>query len=106
MATGLLMLGWIPTNVGMLTAAAIIGVGYGMAVPSIQTLAIQLSPVHRSSAVTATFFSCLDGGIGLGAYLLGGGIHAFGYAAVYLALGVMTLGCTLLYYAIYARKQG
>ena len=106
MAVGLLMLGGIHTTVGMLTAAAIIGVGYGMSVPSIQTLAVQLSPVHRSSAVTATFFSCLDGGIGLGAYLLGGAIHTFGYAAVYLALGVMTLGCMLMYYTIYARKQG
>jgi predicted MFS family arabinose efflux permease len=68
-------------------------------------LAIQLSPPQRSSAVTATFFSCLDGGIGLGAYLLGGGIHAFGYAAVYLALAVMTLGCVVPYYLLYGRKH-
>lgn len=105
MAAGLLMLGGIHSTAGMLTAAAMIGVGYGMAVPGIQTLAVQLSPVNRSSAVTATFFSCLDGGIGLGAYLLGWGIHAVGYATVYLALGLLTLGCTLLYYAMYARKR-
>ena len=105
MAVGLLILGGIHTTAGMLTAAAIIGVGYGMTVPSIQTLAIQLSPPHRSSAVTATFFSCLDGGIGLGAYLLGGGIHAFGYSAVYLALGVLTLCCIVPYYVMYGRKQ-
>jgi predicted MFS family arabinose efflux permease len=76
-----------------------------MAVPSIQTLAIQLSPPLRSSAVTATFFSCLDGGIGLGAYLLGGAIHTFGYAAVYEALGFLTLGCILPYYLLYAGKH-
>jgi MFS family permease len=105
MTLGLLILGGISTTTGMLTAAAIIGVGYGMTVPSIQALAIQLSPPQRSSAVTATFFSCLDGGIGLGAYLLGGGIHAFGYAAVYLALAVMTLGCVVPYYLLYGRKH-
>jgi len=105
MAVGLLVLGGFHTTVGMLISATIIGVGYGMAVPGIQTLAIQLSPPLRSSAVTATFFSCLDGGIGLGAYLLGGGIHAFGYAAMYLALGVLTFCCIVPYYVMYGRKQ-
>lgn len=105
MAAGLLMLGRIHTTSGMLTAAAMIGVGYGMAVPGLQVLAVKLSPANRTSAVTATFFSCLDGGIGLGAYLLGGGIDAFGYAAVYLALGGLVLGCTLLYYAVYAGRR-
>lgn len=105
MSAGLLLLGGFHTTAGMLTSAAVIGIGYGMAVPSIQTLAMQLSPVSRSSAVTATFFSCLDGGIGLGAYLLGGAIHAFGYAAVYEALGILTLGSMLPYYLLYVRRH-
>jgi MFS family permease len=104
-AGGLLTLGGVHTAAWMLAAAALIGIGYGIAVPSFQTLAIHLSPVHRSSAVTATFFTCLDGGIGLGAYLLGGSIHALGYATVYLALGVLTFGCVLPYYAIAARNR-
>ncbi len=102
---GLLMLGALHTATGMLTAAALIGIGYGIAVPSILALAVQLSPAHRSSAVTATFFSCLDGGVGSGAYLLGGCIHAFGYASAFLALGVMTSGCLLLQYYIYPRDS-
>ena len=105
LAGGLLTLGGIHTTACMLAAAVLIGIGFGMAVPSLQTLAIQYSPAHRISAVTATFFTCLDGGIGLGAYLLGGGIHFFGYANVYLALGVATFGCILPYYVIYARKH-
>lgn len=104
-ALGLLMMAGLHTTACMLTAAAMIGIGYGITVPSFQTLAIQLSPAHRSSAVTATFFSCLDGGIGLGAYLMGWSITAFGYATVYLALGVLTFGCILPYYVIYGRKQ-
>lgn len=104
LAAGMLVLGSIHTTACMLTAAVLIGVGIGMAVPSLQALAIQLSPAHRISAVTATFFSCLDGGIGFGAYLVGAGIHLFGYAAVYLALGLLNLGCILPYYVLYARK--
>jgi predicted MFS family arabinose efflux permease len=105
LTAGLLTLGGIQTTTFMLVAAAMIGIGYGIAVPSFQTLAIQLSPAHRSSAVTATFFTCLDGGIGLGAYLLGGCIQAFGYAAVYMALGLLTLVCLLPYYALCARQR-
>lgn len=103
-ALGLLMLAGMHATVSMLTAGALIGIGYGILVPSFQTLAIQLSPANRSSAVTATYFSCLDGGIGLGAYLLGGGIHAFGYSAVYLAMGLLTFCCVVPYYVIYGRK--
>jgi MFS family permease len=105
MATGLLLLGAFSTTAGMLTAAAVIGVGYGISVPSIQALAIQMSPPLRSSAVTATFFSCLDGGIGLGSYLLGWGIHACGYASVYLALAGTTIFCIIPYYVLYGRKH-
>jgi len=104
LAAGLLTLGGFQSTAGMLSAAALIGVGYGVAMPSMQALAVQISPVHRSSAVTATFFTCLDGGIGLGAYLLGGCIHAFGYGAVYLALGGLTLSCLLFFYATYTRR--
>lgn len=104
MAGGLLLLGGIHATVWMLTAAVLFGIGFGMAVPSLQTLAIQLSPAHRISAVTATFFTCLDGGIGLGAYLLGGAIQRFGYSSVYLALGVVTFGCMIAYYVMYMRK--
>ncbi|TWJ17774.1 MFS transporter [Geobacter argillaceus] len=104
LAAGLLLLGGMHTTVSMLISAALVGIGYGMAVPSTQTLAIQLSPVHRSSAVTATFFTFLDGGVGLGAYLLGGGIQAFGYSAVYLALGVLNFGCLVPLYLLYGRE--
>ena len=97
-AAGFIMLGNFHTTAGLLTAGAVIGIGYGMAVPSLQTLAIQLSPDSRSCAVTATFFSCLDGGIGLGAYLLGGCIQTFGYERIYLALGVLTFCCSVPYY--------
>lgn len=105
LAAGLLVLGAIHTTALMLMAAVLIGIGFGMAVPSLLTLAIQLSPAHRISAVTATFFSCLDGGIGLGAYLLGGGIHLFGYSAVYIWLGVVNFLCVVPYYVMYARKK-
>jgi predicted MFS family arabinose efflux permease len=105
LAAGLLALGYLPTTAGMLTAAALVGIGHGMAVPGIQTLALQLSPGHRTTEVTATVFTCLDAGIGLGAYFLGGGIAAFGYPLVYKYLGVLCLSCTVFYFAIYTRNR-
>ena len=99
-SAGLILLGNFHTTVGLLTAGAVIGAGYGMAVPSLQALAVQLSPESRSSAVTATFFTCLDGGIGLGAYLLGGCILAYGYESVYVALGLLTICCSVSYYFV------
>ncbi len=104
-SAGLILLGNFHTTGGLLTAAAVIGVGYGMVVPSLQALAVQLSPESRSSAVTATFFTCLDGGIGLGAYLLGGFIQAFGYEAVYTALGLLAMCSAVSYYFVYAGKS-
>lgn len=103
---GLLLLGGIHSTAGMLTAAALIGIGYGIVTPSFQTLAIKCSPIHRSSAVTATYFTCLDGGIGAGAYLVGGGIHLFGYSAVYAGLGVVIFFCVPLFYIVYKRMHG
>ena len=105
LSAGLLLLGGMHTTVSMLVSAAMVGIGYGMAVPGTQTLAIQLSPLSRSSAVTATFFTFLDGGVGLGAYLLGGGIQAFGYSTVYLALGVLNLACLAPFYLLYGRRR-
>jgi MFS family permease len=104
-ALGLLVVATLHTTAWMLVGAALIGVGYGSSVPAIQTLAIQISPAHRVSEVTATFFTCLDGGIGLGAYLLGSSIHAFGYAPVYQGLAALTLSCMLIYYLVYARTR-
>ncbi len=105
LASGLMVLANVHSTAWMLIAAGLVGTGYGMAVPGIQTLAMQLSPPHRVSEVTATFFTCLDGGIGLGAYVLGGTIHALGYHAVYQALAVMTVGCMAIYYLVYARTR-
>lgn len=103
LTAGMLTLGLSRSAPVLLIAAALVGMGHGMGVPSVHALSIQLSPQHRTSAVTATFFTFLDGGIGLGAYLLGGSIHAFGFAPVYLALGAMTLSCLLYFYAVYTR---
>lgn len=89
--------GGIHTTAGMLTTAAIIGVGYGMSVPSIQTLAIQLSPPHR------IIFSCLDGGIGLGAYLLGAFMPLDIWPYIWV-MGALTFCCIVPYYVMYVRK--
>lgn len=104
LALGLLILGSAGSAPGLLAAAVLIGLAYGAAVPALLTLAMQHSPSHRISAVTATYFTCLDIGLGTGAYLVGAGIPYFGYAGLYLLLGPFVLAVALLYYLLKHRR--
>jgi MFS family permease len=104
LSAGLLLLGMASSSAALLTAAALVGLAYGIAVPSVQTIAIQKSPSHRISAVTATVFTFLDMGMGAGAYIVGVGIHALGYAGLYLLLSPLVLSVSFLYYCVHGRK--
>lgn len=104
MAAGLLLLGSANSGLLLLVAAACIGFSYGIAVPSIQTIAIQISPQNRVSAVTATVFTFLDVGLGAGAYLLGVAMNSLGYANVYLLLSPVVLCITVFYYFVNGRN--
>jgi len=103
-AIGLFVLSRACTSIGMLIAAACIGVAYGVVVPAIQTLAIQQAPQHRTSVVTATYFTCLDVGLGIGAYILGAVIPLLGYSNLYLLLCPIVLCIAFLYFWVYGRK--
>jgi predicted MFS family arabinose efflux permease len=89
----------------MLVAAALIGLAFGAIVPGLLTLADQQSPRQRTSAVMATFFTFLDMGLGIGAYLVGVCLPLFGYANLYLVLGFLVLGVGLFYYKFVYKKE-
>lgn len=106
LALGLGILGCAATSLHILAAAALIGFAYGAAVPGLLTLAIQKSPAHRTSAVTATYFTFLDSGLGIGSYLVGVFIPLLGYARLYLLLSPLMLIVALLYYKLITRRTG
>ncbi|ABK98488.1 MFS transporter [Pelobacter propionicus] len=100
MALGLLILGHAGSSLHMLMAASLIGLAYGAAVPGFLTLAIQHSPAHRTSAVTATYFTFLDIGLGTGSCLVGACIAFTGYSGLYFLLSPFVLAIMLLYYRL------
>lgn len=100
MALGLFTLGSAATSFHMLLAAALLGLSYGTAVPALLTLAFRHSPPRRTSAVTATYFTFLDIGLGCGSYLVGICLPFSGHAGLYLLLAPFVLAVAFLYHRI------
>lgn len=102
---GLALLGTADSSFELLLAAVLIGVAYGVAVPSMQALAVSASAPDRISTVTATYFTCLDVGLGAGSYLLGLGVPLLGFGNSYLAATPLILVAALLYIRMRRRAK-
>jgi MFS family permease len=90
----------------LLLAGALVGLGYGTFSSSAQAISIKVSPKNRMGLATSTFFIFLDGGIGIGPFLLGFLVPIIGYRGLYLLLGIVVFVCTFLYYFMHGRKTG
>lgn len=104
-SSGLFLLSITSTSWQLLLSGVLVGLGYGTLLPSLQTLAIQAAPHHRSAYATATFFMMFDSGIAAGSLLLGTTVSFLGYADLYFALAVGVLLIILLY-LWQANRQG
>lgn len=87
----------------LLTAAALIGMGYGSLQSALQAVAIKVVNPHRMGLATATFYICLDAGLGFGPYLLGIIITETGYRNLYWLMAGLALLCMLLFYMVHGR---
>ncbi|WP_026700056.1 MFS transporter [Salibacterium aidingense] len=83
-AAGLLLLSAAQTTLLFLTAAGLIGAGYGTLLPCLLSLAVQSTAGHRNSYATATFFMMFDSGIALGSFLLGVIVSYTGFSLLFL----------------------
>lgn len=104
-AAGLLLLAVWPTTAGLLLAAWLLGLAYGVAVPGLQTVVISRSTADNIPMITATYFTCLDLGLGAGAYIMGAAMNAWGYSTVYFWLAPFTLLVGGLYYRVLGRSE-
>lgn len=84
-----------------LSSGLLLGLGFGMCMPSFQGLIISLAPPDKMGTANSTFYLAMDTGIGL-AILTGGFIadltslaatYAFGVVLVLAALGIFILKC-------------
>ncbi|MBP2650849.1 MAG: major facilitator superfamily 1 [Firmicutes bacterium] len=88
----------------LLLAGIFVGFGYGTLLSSSQAIAVKVSPRHRLGLATSTFYIFLDGGVGIGPFLLGFLIPITGFRGLYMSMAIVLLCCTFLYYFLHGRK--
>ncbi len=87
----------------LLLGGLLLGAGYGTITAACHALAIHCSPLHQVGVATSTYFVLLDFGIGVGPYLLGNLVPAYGFSIVYIVAGIISILGLGVYYVLLAR---
>jgi predicted MFS family arabinose efflux permease len=101
---GLLMMSYIETFWPLMLSGVFVGIGNGIIMPTMQTMAINMVPMERRGAANATFFSAVDLGIGAGSIALGYVAEFFGIASMFFICGLI-LFLPLLFYFTFVAKH-
>lgn len=102
---GLLLISQASTGFIFLTAAVLLGLGYGNFQSIAQAIAIKLTPPHRMGLANSTYFIALDLGLGVGPLLLGYLVPATGYRGMYFSLVFLVIIGIVVYYFVHGRKD-
>lgn len=105
-AIGMLILSQANHGFFLLLAAALTGLGYGTFMSCAQAISIKVSPLHRRGLATSTFFVFVDGGVGIGPFLLGFLIPVIHFRGMYVIATIVILLCIVLYHFLHGRKDG
>ncbi|WP_439134404.1 MFS transporter [Pseudomaricurvus sp.] len=105
MGLGLAGIGWAQSGLLLLSAAVLLGLGFGSIQICIQAIVIQQVEAHKIGLATSTFFIFVDAGLGFGPYFLGLIVPYLGYGNLYLALGVLSLAPLVMYHFIHGVKE-
>ncbi|MCD8324722.1 MAG: MFS transporter [Clostridiales bacterium] len=97
MTAGLLILAFAPGNLSFVLAALLSGFAFGCIEPSLQAMAVSLSPPNRRGAANSTFLCAYDIDIGVGAGLAGVLIDQIGYHHMYAVLSIASMAALILY---------
>ncbi|HEY2419845.1 MAG TPA: MFS transporter [Neobacillus sp.] len=103
-AIGLFFLSQAHAGYSLLLAGAFVGLGYGTFSSSAQAISIKVSPKNRMGLATSTFFIFMDGGIGIGPFILGLLVPIIGFRGLYQCMGIVLIACIFLYYFLHGRK--
>ncbi|PWW25538.1 putative MFS family arabinose efflux permease [Cytobacillus oceanisediminis] len=104
-AAGLFLLSQANSTFLFLLSGAIIGLGYGTIVPSLQTVAIKRADPSKRGLATSTFFTLFDTGIGLGSYILGILAVQTGFSTLYFMLAGVALFGLFVYYMLHGKQK-
>ena len=97
-AIGIAILGLTSNPYGIVVAAPIIGLGYGMAQPAFQALAVESAPIERAGVATATYFLSLDISVGIGSAVLAVAAHVLGFQDTYKIIAGIVIVALALYH--------
>lgn len=101
---GLFMMSYVETFWPLMASGILVGIGNGIIMPTVQTMAMNMVPVERRGAANATFFSAVDLGIGAGSITLGYIAEYFGIAVMFFICGIILL-LPLLFYFVFVVKH-
>ena len=104
LGVGLLLLSYSTTEMELIVAAILFGIGVGSVQPSLQAWTIKRVAPNRRGAATGTFFSAFDLGIGGGAMILGAIAKATSFALMY-RYSLIALALYLIIYIVYLSRQ-
>lgn len=79
-------------------AAVLFGLGYGSIQPTLYAIVVSLCPPSNRGIASATFFSSMDLGIGLGALVWGILSQSLGFSAIYLGCILCMILASFAYY--------
>jgi predicted MFS family arabinose efflux permease len=89
-----------PNPIGYHCSAIIIGLGFGIIMPTFQAMVNNLVPQDRRGAANSTYFTCFDLGIGLGMVYIGFISERIGLGNTFLICAIIeaiALGMFILY---------
>ncbi|MEW8986150.1 MAG: MFS transporter [Bacillus sp. (in: firmicutes)] len=103
-ASGMYVLGMVNSSVLFILSAALIGLGWGTASPSFQTIAVQYAAPTRRGTATATYLSIFDFGIGVGSFMIGLAMNHISLGHIYQFCSFIIAASIILYYFIHGKK--
>lgn len=83
-ALSLIMLAYAGSRATLLLAGVPFGLGFGVVVPLLSSVAVKRSPRTRTGVANSTYYLCLNLGFGFGAFVGGKTIDAFGFRRAFL----------------------
>ena len=101
----LVLIGLTKNSVVLLVSAVLLAFGFGTLMSCIQAIAMKVSPKEHVGLATATFFICLDAGVGFGPYLIGLIIPFTGFRGMYISAGIIIMCMIFAYFFIHGRKE-
>lgn len=101
---GIVTLALTSTLTVLILAGAVLGLGFGCCISTLQALAVLQAPVHKRGAATGTFFTAFDLGLCFGTIIFGYVAEATNYQTAYFTTLIPLAIAGIFYLRFRSRK--